>query len=316
MLSVLAFALALTGAASSARAQDIYVSDLTGNTISEYTLTGTPVATPLIDNLSNPFGIAVSGDELFEANYGVGTVKEYNADTGASMGGGPFGIIPVISTGLSYPADILLAGDDLYVANLGSGTVGLFNVTNGQPVGSSPFISSLNDPEYLALNDLSNNLLVSTPNAIYEYNAATGAPVGAGPLVQGLTNARGIAVNGDDLYVADATAGTVTVYDASTGSQIGAGPLISGLDGPRKIVYYDGDIYVSDTGDDSIMAYNAVTGEQVVSCFPVSCAYDFFISSPATDPVPEPSTWSLVIVGSLLVAFVRARSRRPVSIIA
>lgn len=301
-LALLALTAAIVLTGGSLRAQQLYVSDMGGNTVSTYTLDGTPIDQPLVNNLSNPFGVAVSGNTLYVANYGLGTLATYNASTGAGIGSNP------LISGLSNPADILVSGNTLYVTNMGNGTVDAFNATTGSLLGGNPLISGLTDNEYLAL--AGNNLYVSTFGAIYEYNATTGAMVGSGPLVSGLTNARGIAVNGNDLYVADASAGTVTVYDATTGSQIGANPLITGLADPRKVAFYDGDLYVSDVApwDNSIMTYDATTGEMIVSCWYAPNAFDFTIAGGDPIPVPEPSTWALIVAGIAMVIFVR-RSR-------
>ncbi len=315
-LGGLVFAVVSILTPASLYAQDIYVSDLYGNSISEYTLSGTPVATPLASgsDLGNPFGMAVSGDTLYVANYGADTISEYNANTGAEIGTNPF----ISGVGLNQPADLLLNGDDLYVANIGgsstpnNGSVYEFNALTGAMIGTGPLISSgLNYSEYMAL--AGNDLYVSSWTSVNVYNATTGAEVGGAPLISGLDNVRGLAVNGNDLYVVDGVDGTVTEYNATTGKEIGHKPLISGLEDPRQIVYLDGDIYVSDVGTNSITEYDATTGKEI-SCTPLvggaSNPYDFIITSDPATPVPEPSTWAMLLGGLLLFIYIRrARSR-------
>jgi hypothetical protein len=313
-----AFAAAALLAASLARADqdEIYVSDLYGNSISEYSLSGTPASKkPLISGseLGDPFGMAMMGNDLLVSNYATDSISEYNATTGA-----PIDLTFITGDGLNQPADILLDGDDLYVANIGgsytpnNGSVEEFNVLTGKMVGTKPLITGLDYSEYMAVSG--NDLYVSSWNAVYEYNATTGAMVGTKPLVTG-DNIRGLAINGNDLYVVDSVVGTVTVYNATSGHEIGNKPLIGGLCDPRQIVYFNGDLYVSDVGNNTITEYNAATGKEV-GCSPlISCTdnpYNFIIADPSTPaPVPEPTTWALLAAGMLvLYARLRAHSAR------
>jgi hypothetical protein len=46
-------------------------------TVGEYTTSGATVNASLVPGLSGPFGIAVSGSDLFIMNYSTGTIGEY-----------------------------------------------------------------------------------------------------------------------------------------------------------------------------------------------------------------------------------------------
>ncbi len=316
-LGTLVFASITALAAASAQAQDIYVSDLYGGAISEYTISGNSVATPLTSDssLGDPFGMVISGNDLYVDNYASDTISEYNATTGASMG------TIITNPAFDQPADMLLNGDDLYVANIGgsntpnNGSVYEYNILTGTMIGSGPLISTgLNYSEYLALSANGQDLYVSSWTGVNEYNAATGALIGGKPLISGQENVSGIAVNGNDLYVVDRDNGTVTLFNATTGKEIGKKPLISGLDSPRDVVYYNGDLYVSDVGTNSIIEYNATTGQKIGSSCMLICSddpYSFIINAdPPTSAVPEPSTWAMLLGGLLLFVFVRrVRSR-------
>jgi len=302
---------ALALGATSAKAQDnLYVSDLYGDSgISEYTTSGDPVAKPFIpgSDVNSPFGMAISGNTMYVSNYNSDTISTYNATTGAALD-----TSFITGVGLNQPAAILLAGSDLYVANIGgsstpnNGSIYEFNALTGAMIGTGPLATGLDYSEYMALSG--NNLYVSTWNSVTEINATTGATIGGGPLLT-TPNARGVAVNGNDLYVVDSADGTVTDYNATTGAQIG-NPLITGLSDPRQIAYYDGDLYVSDVGNNSITEYDATTGADLGTI--VTCAanpYNFIITGgdPAT-PVPEPSTWAMLLAGGLIL-FARLRRR-------
>src|SRR5262245_44240438 len=68
---------------NAARADQIFVPQANG-TISEYTTSGAPVNPALISGLSAPRGIAVSGSDLFVANFNTGTIGAYTA-SGATV---------------------------------------------------------------------------------------------------------------------------------------------------------------------------------------------------------------------------------------
>jgi DNA-binding beta-propeller fold protein YncE len=304
---------ALALAATSLKADDdIFVSDLYGNSgISEYSLSGQQVATPLVNNsdVNQPFGMAISGDTMYVANMGSDTIGTYDATTGA-----PINTSFISGVGLNQPASILLSGDLLYVASIGGsgpqdanqGAVYEFNALTGAMIGTGPLASGLDYSEYMALSG--NDLYVSTWNSVTEINATTGAIIGGGPLLQ-TDNARGVAVNGNVLYVVDSDDGTVTKYNATTGAELGK-PLITGLDDPRQIQYYDGDLYVSEVGSNSITEYNAKTGCEIGTVVAgADNPYDFIITDPSGSvAVPEPSTWALLVAGGLIL-FVRLHRR-------
>ena len=306
--------LALALGAISAQAQDnLYVSDLYSDSgVSEYTPSGDPVAKPFIagSELSDPFGMAISGNTMYVANMGSDTIATYNTTTGA-----PINPSFISGVGLNQPADLLLSGDILYVASIGGsgpsdayqGAVYAFNAVTGSMIGTGPLTTGLDYSEYMAISG--NNLYVSTWNSVTEINATTGAIIGGGPLLE-TDNARGVAVNGNTLYVVDSVDGTVTKYNATTGKELGK-PLITGLDDPRQIQYYDGNLYVSAVGSNTITEYNAKTGCEIGTI--VSGAdnpYDFLIADPPSAAVPEPSTWALLLAGGLIL-FARLRKRSP-----
>jgi hypothetical protein len=66
--------------------------------------------------LINPWGIALSGSNLFVTNQNTGTIGEYTT-SGATVN-------PALISGLSNPTGIAVSGSDLFVANVGTGTIG------------------------------------------------------------------------------------------------------------------------------------------------------------------------------------------------
>jgi hypothetical protein len=70
--------------------------------------------------------------QLYVAQYGFGTVSEYNPTSGAAIN------VNLIATGLSAPAGLALSGNTLFVANSGANMVGKYTVNaydghRGQP---------------------------------------------------------------------------------------------------------------------------------------------------------------------------------------
>jgi len=297
-----------------AHGQDLYISDLYGNSVSEYDTSGNSIAAPLLSNTPGAYGLALSGNDLYVSNYSGDSVTEYNTTTGLAVGNAP-----LITQGLDNPTGLYLDGDDLYVANQGtsrfSGSVTEYNALTGAEIGGAPLITGLTLPESFATSG--NTLFISSWNSVNEYNATTGAFIGD---ITGMSNARGIAINGNILYVADSYTNTVDEFNIKTGCEISS-DFITGLNNPHQIAYDNGDLYISDVGSDSINVYDATTGAQLNNGSMLICAnnpYNFILAGSDPGPaVPEPNTWALVLAGLFLLAYlrrVRARSENPSSL--
>jgi hypothetical protein len=99
-----------------------------------------------ITGLNEPFGLALSGNDLFVGSYAGGsgtTVGEYDATTGHVIN-------PSFITGLNGPAGLAVSGNTLFVANLTGGTVGEYDATTGAAINTN-FITGLNEPAGLAV---------------------------------------------------------------------------------------------------------------------------------------------------------------------
>ena len=104
-----------------ARGDIIYVTNYNGGTVGEYTDTGVTVNSSLISGLINPTGIAISGSDLFVANYNGGTflngtIGEYDT-SGATVN-------PSLISGLSGPQGLTVSGSNLFVTNRSTGFIG------------------------------------------------------------------------------------------------------------------------------------------------------------------------------------------------
>jgi hypothetical protein len=110
------------------------------DTVVEYTTSGASVPGFSISGVNAPTGIAVSGSDLFIAD--GSTVKEF------TLSGAPLNSSFI--TGLGIAQNYLtVAGSDLYIANPASGTVSEYDLS-GNPVNKS-LITGLNGPVGLAV---------------------------------------------------------------------------------------------------------------------------------------------------------------------
>jgi uncharacterized delta-60 repeat protein len=207
---------------------DLFISNFFDGTLGEYTTSGAVINASLITSGISPFGIAVSGNQLFVTNGDgggagtSGTVDEY------TLGTAPGTIAasnPHIITGLADPDGVAVVGSNLYVTDYANGTVGQYT-TAGTPINAT-LISGLDHPEGLAVT--ASDIFVSSAdsNLIGEYTLS-GATVNAS-LFTNVGGPCGIAVSGNDLFTANAQNDTIGEYTTS-GTVVNAA-LVSGLTG-------------------------------------------------------------------------------------
>jgi hypothetical protein len=265
-----------------------------GGSIGEYSLSGAPVNTSLVTGLTEPYGLALSGGDLYEANIG-GTIGEYNAATGAVINSA------FISGFTAAPFGVAASGGNLFITS-GNNTVGEYNAATGAPINSA-FISGLSQPSFLTVSG--GDIWVAgykNGGLVGEYNATTGAAINP-TLVSGLGNPWGVAVFNGNLYVADRATGRIGEYNAITGAPINPA-LVSGLNDPWGLVIAGGNIYVTTTT--TVGEYNATTGA------PISPA----LVSGLTDAiglvvqVPEPAPGIIAGLGLLAVGLDKKFRRR------
>src|SRR5437763_12773599 len=94
---------------NAARADQIFVTNAAIGMIGAYTTAGATVDPALISGLSRPFGIAVSGSDLFVSNAGSGTTGSGTIGKYTTAGGT---VNPPLISGLSFPSGIAASGSD------------------------------------------------------------------------------------------------------------------------------------------------------------------------------------------------------------
>jgi hypothetical protein len=142
--------------------------------IAEYTTSGVLENSSLVSGLDAPYGLAVSGGNLFVTNGYSGTIGEYTT-SGATVNAS-------LVTGLDNPGFITVCGSDLYVME-NNHAVDEFT-TSGTPV-NDPLATGFS--EGFGVGVLGTDLFVADlPNdVIDEYDVTSGAPVEV-PLISGL----------------------------------------------------------------------------------------------------------------------------------
>jgi hypothetical protein len=189
----------------------------TGSAISQSFITGTDFV---------PVGLALSGDTLFVASAGVGTIEgtigKYDAKTGKAIDtsfitGLPAGPVGEVIFGLG------LSGDNLFVTNNQDNALIEFNAKTGKAIGSPVDVATP-----YGIGFYGGKIFVASEESgtIAEYTR-TGELINAN-FITGLGQPFQIAIVGDTLFVADGSAATVGKYDAKTGAAINAA-FISGL---------------------------------------------------------------------------------------
>jgi len=288
------------------RAQNLYVSNYGdgypgSGTVGEYNpINGAAISTfGSPSGLDLPYGIAISGSDLYVANYWYGTVVEYNVTTGATINSSfiqdPEG-----------PCALAISGTDLYVSNLTNDSVNEYNSTTGATIKAS-LVSGLNGPEGLAVSGTDLYVTQSGNAMVSEYNATTGTTIN-GNLIADLAKPYCLTISGSDIYVADALTNKVGEYDANTGAAVAGFSSPSGLDYPWGMAVSGTNLYVANFDGSSVGEYNATTGATIKANFITGLAGPQFI---AISPVPEPGQWALIASGlGLLGAMHRPQRKR------
>jgi hypothetical protein len=105
----------------------LYVGQFNNGSVGEYdAITGAAINANFITG-PNSFGLALSGNNLFVANWVGTTVGEYDATTGVAVNAN-------FITGLNNPTGLALSGGNLFVSSYNGGTVGEYDAATGDPI--------------------------------------------------------------------------------------------------------------------------------------------------------------------------------------
>ena len=252
ILSGIALALAC-GLATTLQAQNLYVSNAGNDTIGEYGLDGSTNNASLISGLQNPEGIAISGNDLFVANFtydnfngpGIGEYTTSGATVNASLSG----IV-------DWPEEIAISGNELFYVTVYGTISSLREYTLSGGRGNPYFLIGVGVIGGIAISGT--NLFVASEYAS-EHTAIIGeygldGSTNNASLITGLSFLpRAIAISGTNLFIAILQFNSIAEYTTS-GKLINAS-LITGLNNPSSIAISGNDLFVANANGGTIGEY-------------------------------------------------------------
>ena len=288
----------------------LFVTSSGYNAISEYTASGTVVNAPLITELQDPTGIAVSGADIFVTNYNsannTSSIGEYTT-SGATVNAS-------LITGLQNLMGIAVSGSDIFVVNdnfvNNTSSIGEYT-TSGATVNAS-LVTGL-DTNCIAVSG-SDIFVANYSGTIGEYTTS-GATVNA-TLVTGLAglDTNCIAVSGSDIFVANYNSAnyTFSIGEYTTSGATVNASLVTGLQNPTGIAVSGSDIFVANnnlnntsiigeyTTSGATVNASLVTGLQNLVGIAVSGSDIFLINYYPTGTVGEYTTSGATVNASLV----------------
>jgi PEP-CTERM motif len=278
--------------ATGASAQNLFVSDYTGQAVYEYP-TGGGAPTTFASGLNYPLGIAfnTSGD-LFVANTAQngpgGSITEFDRN----------GTPTTFATGLDPIALAVTGAGDVFAADYHAGKIYEY-APNG--VFLSTFASGFSFPISMTF-DHSGNLFVGSGygngNGVITEISANGTT--QTPFASGLNFPIGLAFNSaGDLFESDN--GSLNINEFGPGG--GAPTVFATMDNNPNGLTFDssGDLFVSDSFGGKIIEFPHNGGTQITIATGLGDPAGL-----AIQPVPEPSTFALFGIGTAAF-FVRRR---------
>ncbi len=237
---------------------NVYVAGFDGGTVTKFTSSSSYTqSSTLLSGLNsggaNPYGLAVTGNQLYVSNFQANSISVYNSSTGASQF--TFG-------GLSIPEGMNFdSTGNLYVADAGHRQISVFK---GDGTYLSSIAANVTAPCAVAVDKNGNIYFVAYSNSystLFKYNSA-------GNLVATLNAFSypiGVAVDSkNDVFVSDQANNRVAEYDSnlnflqSIGTGITSGP--SSISSPWAItIDSNDDLFVID-GQHRVVEFSPPAG--------------------------------------------------------
>jgi WD40 repeat protein len=217
-----------------ASGDNVFITNITAGTIGEYNTADSTFNPSFITSLVAPYGIAVSGDDLYVATNsgGLTTIGEYTT-AGATVNAS---LITIPESYSFQPESMVVSGGNLYVVlNSDSGTIGEYDATTGATINAN-LITGLYFPHSVTVLD--GELFVGGGAGylggwVAEYSLS-GAPINTS-LVTGQGPISGIAASGGNLFVATGTLDGNAVVEYDTSGAIVNGAVVSTPDFPGPL---------------------------------------------------------------------------------
>jgi uncharacterized delta-60 repeat protein len=231
-------------------------------TLGEYTTDGATVNAGLVTGLSYsyPYGVAVSGSDVFVSDYYTQTIAEYTT-SGAVVNAS----LLTAADGLTGPFGIAISGSQLYVANGNGGSTTLDGSIGEYTLGSTPgtitsrqpaLVTGLADSGFVTVSGSDLFVVDYALGTVGEYTTS-GATVNA-QLVTGLSNPEGVAVVGSDLFVTE-QGSVATIGEYTTSGQVVNAALIPAVAGALSIGASGNDLFVT-TNTGQVAEYTTAGG--------------------------------------------------------
>ncbi len=249
----------------------VYVPNANSNSVSVIDTVTNTVPGPAISVGTQPFSVAVRGDELlvYVANGASNTVSVINTATNAVTA-----TIPVGST----PLAVALSpnGTTAYVANAAGNTISIINtatntVTGTIAVGSGPVGIAFSPNGLTAFVTNTTDSTVSVINTVTNTVTAT-IPVGAVPTIVA------VAPNGATAYVANGLANTVSVINTATNTVTATIPVGNNATG-IAVSPNGATAYVTNSASNTVSIINTATNT-VIATVPVGTSPTGVVFSP------------------------------------
>jgi hypothetical protein len=290
-------AAALSAAPATACAGEIFETNYNGadglGTVGAYSTSGATINASLINGLSNPSALAVSGNDLFVLNSDTGVIGEYTT-SGATVNASL-----ITGLGLQSANGFVLSGGDFYVAET-YGDVLEYNMA-GNLINSFYAQASVVG---IAVSGSDIFVTKGNQNLVSEYTAS-GAVVNA--TFAHAAQPFGILVSNGDVYFTDASGVSEYTLSGTLVSQ----SLFPAVAGGLGIAIYGNDLFYTNVGN-IVSSPTGWVGEYTTSGQLVNSSLVSGLYFPiGIAVIPEPSTWVMCVIGGAAILAFNTRKRRP-----
>lgn len=260
----------------------IFVTYPNDSTVGAYTTSGSTISASYITGFNTPEGIAVSGTDVFVSDFGTGTIGEYTT-SGQTVNA-------TLITGLYRPFGIAISGTCLYVAN-DQATLAEYS-TSGALVNAT-LVPALADTDTFELAVSGSYIFTLGALGVNEYTTSGVKVNTSGLFVDSDPNC--MAVSGTNLYVGNYD-GSMSVFNTAGATE--NSKLFTGLNDPVAIAFAGSDMFIANAGGGGRISEYTTSGTPLDATLVTDINYVGGMA--IAEPVPEPDTWGMLVLGTML----------------